>query len=542
MKVSSYKQAKVDEVFDSIVIGSGMGGMTVAALLARHAGQRVLVLERHYTPGGFTHTFRRPEYEWDVGVHYIGRVATPESSERAAFDYLSEGRLRWQPMPDVYDRLLLGGREYEFLTGAARFRASLQERFPAETRAIDAYFRAVRSAARKSGAYFASKALPRPVERLVGGLMRAPFLRYSDRTTREVLNSLGCSAELVGVLTGQWGDYGLPPGQSSFAVHAMIAEHYLEGAAYPVGGASSIFFSLLPSIERAGGRVLVSADVQEVVLDERGRAVGVRMPDGRQLRAAHVISDAGAANTYLRLLPGGLAQRLGVARKLDQVPASMSHISLYVGLKHTAEELGLRGGNLWVCPGPDHDLNVARSEASPDQPLPVLFISFPSAKDPTFTNRFPGRATIEVVAPAPYAWFEKWVDTRWKRRGADYDELKGRLAERLKLNLERYVPEVRGKIDYCELSTPLTTRHFANYGRGEIYGLAPVPARFRLDCLGPRTPVPGLYLTGADVTMCGVTGALFGGVVTASNILGRNLMSVVARPSARGAKTEQRAA
>jgi all-trans-retinol 13,14-reductase len=369
----------------------------------------------------------------------------------------------------------------------------------------------------------------------MGGMMRAPFLRYSDRTTREVLESAGCSAELAGVLTGQWADYGLPPGQSSFAVHALIADHYLEGAAYPIGGASSIFASVLPSIERAGGRVIVSAEVKEVMLDERGRAVGVRMADGRPLRAPCVISDAGAANTYLRLLPRGFAQRLGVARKLDRVPASMSHISLYVGLKHTAKELGLRGGNLWVCPGPDHDLNVTRSASSPDQPLPVLFISFPSAKDPSFTSRFPGRATIEVVAPAPYAWFEKWSDTRWKRRGADYDELKTLLADRLKKDLESYVPEVRGKIDCFELSTPLTTRHFANYAQGEVYGLAPVPARFRLDCLGPRTPVQGLYLTGADVTSCGVTGALFGGVLTASSILGRNLMSVVSRPTTRRA-------
>jgi len=275
--------------------------------------------------------------------------------------------------------------------------------------------------------------------------------------------------------------------------------------------------------------VLVSAEVQEVVLDDRGCAIGVRMADGRQFRARRVISDTGAANTYLGLLPPGMAGRLGIARQLNRVSASMSHISLYVGLKHTADELGLRGSDIWVCPGPDHDANVARSEASPEQPLSVLFISFPSAKDPTFTSRFPGRATIEVVAPAPFAWFEKWADTRWKRRGGEYDDLKARVAERLKAALEQYVPEVRGKIDYYELSTPLSTRHFANYARGEVYGLAPVPARFRLDCLGPRTAIPGLYLTGADVTLCGVTGALSAGIVTASSILRRNLASVVSR-------------
>jgi all-trans-retinol 13,14-reductase len=519
----------------AIVIGSGMGGMTTAVLLARHAGQRVLVLERHYTPGGFTHAFRRPGYEWDVGVHYVGHVNNPGSSERAAFDNLSEGRLEWHPMPDVYDRLLLGDREYLFPSDPERFRAGLEERFPSERPAIGAYFRAVRSVVRATGAYFASKCLPRPITRVAGGLMRASFLRHSDRITGEVLSSLGCGAELAGVLTGQWGDYGLPPGRSSFAAHALIADHYLEGAAYPVGGASSIFASMLPAIERAGGRVLVSADVQEVTLDARGRTSGVRMADGREFRAGRVISDAGAANTYLRLLPRGMAARLAVARTLERTPASMSHLSLYVGLKYSAAELGLSGTNLWVCPGPDHDANVARSEASSNEPLPVLFISFPSAKDPTFAARFPGRATIEVVAPAPYAWFQKWAHTRWKRRGAEYDDLKSGLSERLKTALEHYVPQVRGKIDYCELSTPLTTRHFANFEHGEVYGLAPVPLRFRLDCLGPRTAVPGLYLTGADTALCGVTGATTAGVLTASSILGRNLMSVVSRPAGRGA-------
>lgn len=529
MRVASYRQQKIDDVFDAIVIGSGMGGLTVASLLARHAGRRVLILERHYTPGGFTHVFRRPGYEWDVGVHYIGQVNDPKSPLRAAFDHLTDGQLRWEPMPDVYDRLVLRDREYEFLSDLERFRARLKQYFPAEGSAIDGYFRAVRSAQRASGLYFASKALPGPLERLLGPLMRSPFLRRTDRTTASVLNDLGCSQELAGVLTGQWGDYGLPPGRSSFGVHALIAEHYFQGASYPAGGASAILSSMLPAIERAGGRLLVSAEVKEIVLDDRGRAVGVRMPDGHEFRAAQVISDAGAANTYLHLLPRAVAERLGVAQKLERIPASMAHLCLYVGVKHSSAELGLRGGNLWICPTADHDANVARSEASPEEPLPVLFISFPAAKDPSFTGRFPGRATLEVVAPAPFAWFEKWADTRWKHRGPEYDEFKSRLAERLKNELERWVPEVRGKIDYYELSTPLSTRHFTSFERGEIYGLAPVPERFRLNCLGPRTPVPGLYLTGADTVILGVTGALFGGTLAASAILGRNLMAAITR-------------
>src|SRR5580658_10952823 len=104
MRIASYRQATVEDTFDAIVIGSGIGGLTAASLLARHAGRRVLILERHYTAGGFTHVFHRPGYEWDVGVHYIGQVNDPASPVRRAFDHVSGGELDWVPMPDVYDR------------------------------------------------------------------------------------------------------------------------------------------------------------------------------------------------------------------------------------------------------------------------------------------------------------------------------------------------------------------------------------------------------------------------------------------------------
>ena len=86
------------------------------------------------------------------------------------------------------------------------------------------------------------------------------------------------------------------------------------------------------------------------------------------------------------------------------------------------------------------------------------------------------------------------------------------------------MPGLRGRIRHAELSTPLSTAHFAGYPSGEIYGLNHTPARFRERWLKPRTPVKGLYLTGQDISSCGVAGAMVGGVLTASVVLGRNLM------------------
>jgi len=529
MKSISYKQSPIDAHWDAIVIGSGIGGLAAAALMARHAGRKVLVLERHYTAGGCTHTFHRPGYEWDVGVHYIGQVHNPSSEARRAFDHLTEGRLKWSRMPDVYDRIIIAGRTYDFPSGTERFREQMKRYFPGEGTAIDQYMKAIKTSNEASDMFWAEKAIPRPAAVIAGPFLRRPFLRWADRTTAEVLHGMTSNEELIAVLTAQWADYGLPPSQSSFSIHATIAGHYLEGGSYPVGGASRIMETITPVIEVAGGRVVVSAEVREVLV-ERGRAVGVRMADGKEIRAEIVISDAGARNTFERMRPKPDAAIEDARGELRTVTPSSAHLSLYVGLKHTAKELGLDGTNLWIHPTPDHDMNLHRFCADPSAPFPVLLISFPSAKDPDFERRHPGRATIEVATIAPYAWFERWQDTRWRRRGDDYDAFKRGLAARLQAELEHYVPAVASKVDVAELSTPLSTRHFMNYEHGEIYGLSSTPNRFRLRCLTPRTPIRKLYLTGQDVTSLGVTGALFGGVLTASAVLGRNLKSVVTRP------------
>jgi len=528
----SYKQHPPSGEFDALVIGSGIGGLAAAALLARYAGKKVLVLERHYTAGGFTHVFRRPGYEWDVGVHYIGEVGHPRSQVRVLFDSLTGGRLQWHPMPDVYDRIMIQDRAYDFVTGRERFRERMHQYFPNEGRAIDRYIAEVRAAAQAARPYFAAKVLPAPAAALAGPFLRRSFLRYSDRRTGDVLAGLTSNRELIDVLTGQWGDYGLPPAQSSFALHAAVANHYFEGGYYPVGGAARIAAEIEPLIQQAGGQILVGAEVSSIMLDSRNRAVGVRMADGRELRAKLIISNAGAWNTYSMLLPTGAPGRERALREITGFKASLSHANLYVGLKRGPHDPEFGGANLWVYPGNDHDATVARYLADPDQPFPVVYISFPSAKDPSFAERYPGRSTIQAITLAPYEWFEKWADVRWKRRGLDYDALKQNLADRLRRVLEEQVPGVRGKIDFCELSTPLSTRHFANYQRGEIYGLAGTPERFRARCLNPQTAVPNLYLTGADAASPGVVGALVGGVLAASSILRRNMFSAVSKSAA----------
>jgi all-trans-retinol 13,14-reductase len=509
--------------FDAIVIGSGMGGLTVAALLARHAGKRVLVLERHYMPGGFTHAFRRRGYEWDVGVHYIGNVGSRRTGIGRMFDHISDGTLAWKSMGEVYDRIVLGDRAYDFVAGAERFAARMKEYFPEERAAIDRYLDLTVRVRNRFGCYVAEKAVPRPIAALAGGLMRAPFLRHANRTTKSVLDELTTNEELKGVLAGQYGDYGLPPARSSFGMHAILTRHYMWGGFYPVGGASRIAASIAPQIQAAGGEVFYQAEVAEILVRNR-RAVGVRMADGTEIEAPLVISDAGVHNTFSRLLPESERRGQTSIATATEAARSVAHLCLYVGFRKTAAELELSTTNLWLYPGPDHDASVASYLADPEAPLPVVYVSFPSAKDPVFEEACPGRATMELITLAPFDRFAPWANSEWRKRGEEYESLKENLARRMLSRLERQLPGLVEKIDYMEVSTPLSTLHFADYEQGEIYGLEHTPARFRNRALRPRTPVRGLYLTGQDVVCCGVAGAMVGGYVTGSAILGRNLL------------------
>jgi all-trans-retinol 13,14-reductase len=527
----SYKHVTLGDKWDVVVIGSGIGGLTAAVLLSVHGGKRVLVLERHYAMGGFTHTFRRPGYEWDVGLHYIGEVQDATSRVRRAFDHVTEGKVRWNAMPEVYDQIIAGGQKFDLTRGLEQYRETMMGYFPSEIRAIDKYIAAVQSSNRASGLYYAEKAVPELVSSIAGGLMRAPFLRWATRTTGEVLQGLTGNRDLIGVLTGQWGDYGLPPAQSSFGIHATIAGHYFDGGSYPIGGSSTIAAAMAPIIERNGGRVITSAEVANIVVDGE-KAVGVKMAGGREFIAPVIISDAGAANTFFSLVSAETACLSSLRDELRSIPVSVAHVGLYVGIKATDDDLGLKGTNLWIYPSLDHDANVARFAKDIHSEFASLYISFPSAKDPDFANRYPGRSTVEVLTFVPFEQFAGWRDTKWQRRGPTYDSLKQLFAARLRAELERQVPAIAGRIDYAELSTPVTTRHFMNYENGEIYGIGSTPARFRMRALGARTPIRNLYLTGQDVTSLGVVGALYGGAISASAALGKNLVSKLAKPFA----------
>jgi all-trans-retinol 13,14-reductase len=228
-------------------------------------------------------------------------------------------------------------------------------------------------------------------------------------------------------------------------------------------------------------------------------------------------------------LDSALTTSFSFADKLEKLRPSASHLCLYVGFKHTPHELELQKANYWIYPPEyNHDITLKNFLRDPENsPLPVAYISFPSVKDPTWEERYPGRSTVEIITVAPYDWFSKWEKSRWHKRGEDYETMKEKWSQRLLEQLYKVEPQLKGKVDYYELSTPLSTKHFAGYQHGEIYGLDHSPYRYEQKFLRPHTPVKNLFLTGQDIVSCGIGGALISGVLTASAILKTNLLGQV---------------
>ncbi|MDQ3035628.1 MAG: NAD(P)/FAD-dependent oxidoreductase [Myxococcota bacterium] len=501
-------------IWDYVVIGSGMGGMTTAALLAK-LGRRVLVLEQHYVPGGFTHEFKRPGYHWDVGVHAVGEV-TKHSVTGRILGALSGGALEWASLGSVYDAFHFpNGFRIDFPDSPAQFRDNLLDAFPREQKAIDEYLHLVRSVAESMKGYYLARLLPADAARFAEPLVARGAQRWLTARTDQVLASLTDDPRLRAILTAQWGYYGSTPRHSSFAIQALVAKHFLHGGYYPIGGAGRIARTLLATVEKAGGWTAIRADVDRILV-EHGRAVGVRLADGREVRSKRVISAAGVLSTVTRLLPPEHSSDAW-AKDVSSLPPAPAHVCLYLGFEGDVASAGATAANQWFYDTWDMEVDAWRVRAD-DVELEraaVLYTSFPSMKDPTHDAGPSQRHTGEIVTFVPWETFAPWKHARWKKRGADYDAFKERLSERLLGQLLEHRPALAPLVRHVELGTPVSTDHFVRPVQGSIYGLEPTARRFRSRWLRPRAPIVNLFFSGSEVATVGVMGAMMGGVLAA---------------------------
>jgi all-trans-retinol 13,14-reductase len=500
--------------FDAIVIGSGIGGLACACALS-HSGYRVLVLERHFAPGGLTQTFSRNGFKWAVGVHYLGDMGEGGAA-RQVLDWLSDGALRFAPAGAVYDTVHLpDGFELQFARSQAALVAELKERFPASVTQIDAFFAALAEAERAGHLLFARRAMPALLGKVFGFWRGSEIERWWGRTTDVVLAEMIADPRLRAVLAAQRGDYGPDPRESSFGIHATVMRHYMNGAYFPIGGADAFAESLVPVVVKSGGEVRTRAPVSAILVENEAVA-GVRLENGTDVHCPLVLSDAGAHNTIMHLLPPRCRESEW-ARELLSFRPSACHIGMYLGFDGDIRACGATSSNHWFYQSLDLADALWRDPASQPVP-PALYVTFPSLKHDTEGPAHDSRHTAELVTFTDWDVFSRWENSQLGRRPPDYLELKEKIRGHLLAQFAQHFPALAPLIAEIELSTPLSSVAFVGAEHGGVYGLEPSPRRFLSTHLHARTPLPGLYLTGQDVCSTGITGAMMGGVMSAAAI------------------------
>jgi len=330
--------------YDVIVIGSGMGGMTTAAALSR-LDHKVALLEQAPFIGGLTHAFSRDGFSWDVGLHYCGTFGPDEPSGRI-LDWLSGGAVEFCSVGEVYDTLHFpDGFEIPVSSPGDAYKSELKTRFPDHATEIDMYFAALKSASAAIRSMSVGRSMPAQLRKVHRWWNRKEIDRWCARTTEEVIEEIVSDSGLASILSAQWGTYGGKPDEASFAIHATVISHYLEGARYPAGGAGVISKALVAVIEEAGGIARAATPVEQLLV-EGGSVTGVRTSTGESFTAPVVVSAIGAGETTKRLLPAEFQQQAWVG-EITSFEPSICHFQLFLGFEGDIAENGATRSNHW---------------------------------------------------------------------------------------------------------------------------------------------------------------------------------------------------
>ncbi len=469
--------------YDAIVIGSGLGGLSAAASLAKR-GVGIKLLEKHTQPGGYATTFFRDRFEFEVSLHALSGIGTPDNpgpllNQLEAMDVAR--RVEFIPLDDLYRTI---GPNVDMVApkGAERFVEALSARFPTEAKGIRRLIDQVLTIGDevemlRAGGY--SRA-PLPMVARFPNLAHAAGVPLSKVLDRELSSPL---AKLA--LAQLWGYFGLPPSKLSMLMFAAGMNAYLRyGATGIRGNSQSLADAFVDVIRESGGEVTLANGVAKI-LTGSGRVTGVVTEGGERFEADTVIANANPITTLNELVEPGQVLA-GSAAHLSSLPISLGTVSVYLGLSKRSAELGIEDYEVYLNRQVDMEEQYQTCfERTDPGSLAVCAYDLinPDAAPP-------GAGVVVVSALAQGKAWEQLEPTA-------YHEAKERMAKWMIQRVEQQYPGLSRYVETISVSTPITNMRYTGNPGGAIYGFANTPELnpgFRPENKGP---LEGLWFAGA---------------------------------------------
>lgn len=500
--------------FDVIIIGSGIGGLSTAVSLVKSTELRCLVLEQHDEIGGLMQSFSRKGYKFDVGLHYVGKMKK-NSYEKIFFDYLTDNKIKWVDLPYNFELFKYPSFEFKVPSKKSDYINKLLKIFPKEEIAIKRYFKDIKKSSFLALLKFSGQLMPKTIFYLLNMFL-------SDKkylmTTKEYLDLNFKDEKLKLLLCSQWLDYGMTPEQSSFGIHSIIVNHYIDGGGFPSNGSVEISKVMEQIILRNGGEVLTSTEVKEIIFS-KNTVTGVKAfnkitNEEVIYKSKYIVSSVGIETTYKNLIKGNSSYILDeledYKNQIKTLSSANSAITLYLGLKDSPEKLGFNGENIWINNLESFN-NVSKITLSLlENELISGYLSFPSLKLHN-TNKH----TVQLITMVNPLIINEYVNSS----NISYLELKVKIQDTLINELKKLFPDLIKLVDYYELSMPSTIERYTNRINGALYGLPATPQLWRTKLTNIKTSFKNLYISGSDVCSLGIVGSMMGGIGATSKIL-----------------------
>lgn len=495
--------------FDILVIGSGLGGLVSALILAKE-GLKVCILEKNNQFGGNLQTFSRDKLIFDTGVHYLGGLSKGQNLHQF-FSYLEiMDELQLQKMnEDGYDKITFGDddTEYPHAQGYENFVEQLSGYFPEERENIENYCEEIQRVC----SYF-------PRYNLIGKEQYNEEILHLN--TRRFIESLTQNTKLQSVLLGSNFLYAGDSENTPFYVHALTVNSYIQSAYKCIKGGSQISKLLIKKLRAYGAEIHRHAEVSEFIFNEDQKLCAVRTQSGKEYGAKQFISNIEIRST-IQLIGEERLKKSFVNRVMSWEPAS-SCFSVYIVLKPQS----IAGFNYNIYHYSDEELvwNAYRYEKK-SWPATYMLSSTPSRHYPEFA---------ESLTAISYMNFDEV--TEWKKtfntvadeheRGKLYDQFKKEKAEKMIDALEKKIPDIRACIQHIHTSSPLSYRDYIGSFEGNMYGYIKSSENPLKTMVSPRTKISNLFLTGQSVNMHGILGCTIGAFNTCAEIVGKETIDL----------------